>query len=295
MSDLGLREAVYALLAGDSALGAVVTGVFEAVPEGTAEPYVTLATTLERTGHGGRTYRVEATVWSGEAGDKEANAVGASIAAVLDGRVVALDDGAEAVLRLVGTGRLRDDRLSLLGLVQRYEAVAAYASPLTITGPLLLAPYAALGVDCRLTPIDRGTLWRDVNGTARFSGILGHRKYRLTLSGGMVAPPAFAALWRGQAVTVGLPQAITVAVAAGTNSVVLERTPVAGSVAAVADDGSSHAVTDVSGATVTLAAHAGGPVWVRYRPELEMLVEDWSGAIAAWSHGTPWDMALVEV
>lgn len=295
MSDLGLRAAIHSLLAGDGALAAAVAGIFEAVPEGTDEPYVTVAVTLDAAGAGGRAYRAAVTIWSTRPGDKQANDIGALVAALLDGRVLPMDGGIEAVARLAATSRRLADDLSVLGLEQRYAVSLSHPSPLIMTGPLLMAPYAAFGLGHRLAPIDRGTLWRDVNGVGRHSGILGHRKYALTLSGGTMAPPAFAALWRGQAVTVGLPQALSVGVAAGTDSVVLERTPVAGSVTAVAEDGGSHAVTDVSGTTVTVAAHAGGPVWVSYRPELQMLVAAWSGAADAWRHGAPWEIQLVEV
>jgi len=296
MSDLGLLAAVHAALTDDAVLAAAVTGIHDAVPAGAAEPYVTLAVVLDEAGGEGRRYALDVTVWSAYAGSKEIGDIMALIAAVLDRRRLGLDSGATAHVRIAATEAERDAARGLGSGTQRYTVQASFASLLTLAGPSLLAPFAARGLRHRLEPADDGTVWRDVNGVARFSGLDGHRKFRLTLAGdGDIAPPAFEALWRGQAVTVGAATRLSVHVAAGTEVVELGRTPVAGSVAAETDAGDAHPVLDVDGATVTVAAHAGFGVWVRYRPALAMLVAGWSADLDEWRPGRPWSMTLLEV
>lgn len=54
--------------------------------------------------------------------------------------------------------------------------------------------WSARGLSCEWTPVGatEGELWRDVNGTLRFSPGIGGVKWRLRLSASDVAPPAMA-------------------------------------------------------------------------------------------------------
>ncbi len=165
---------------------------------------------------------------------------------------------------------------------------------LEIAGPALLTRWSARGLDHTLEPVQRGEFWRDANGGLHFAALPGTR-YRLRVAGKDVKPPAFDGLWPGRAVTVTCAQRLAVVLAAGTDSVTLERDPAAGSVQAETFDGRGLGVAAVNGRDVTVESHPGGPVSVFYRPVLAMLVTNWSAGLEEWDGLKPWSLDLEEV
>ena len=87
-----IQAALYAALTADSSLMAVVSGVFDWVPEGTAMPYVTIGETLAtpRNAHDrfGRRHVTTVHVWSDQQGFKETNSIMTLIVQALDHQVL---------------------------------------------------------------------------------------------------------------------------------------------------------------------------------------------------------------
>lgn len=106
-----VQQAVFALLDGDAALGAMVTGVFDHVPEATALPYVTLGEP-ECADVGGVADRLsEVTLpveaWSDYAGRKQAEEILDRVAVLLHRQPLSLSGGDEALAVEVVNARVR--------------------------------------------------------------------------------------------------------------------------------------------------------------------------------------------
>lgn len=89
-----VQQAIYDRLTGDATLGALIAGVFDHVPEGTAYPYVTLGEviTTPDNRHGGFGRSVVATlhVWTQARGFAEALAIEARLVELLDHQALPL-------------------------------------------------------------------------------------------------------------------------------------------------------------------------------------------------------------
>ncbi|MGW7598116.1 DUF3168 domain-containing protein [Streptomyces antimycoticus] len=90
-----LQKAVYAALTADTALMALVSGVYDEVPEGSAYPYVSIGsiTELVDDAHNqrGLSTNVVLHVWSTQLGFREAAEVFAAVDAVLDRRPLTVE------------------------------------------------------------------------------------------------------------------------------------------------------------------------------------------------------------
>lgn len=90
-----LQVGIYELLSGDAALDALITGVFDSVPEDTEPPYVTigemLATPDGAHGSHGRQTSCVIHTWTRAASHRPGNMIGARIAALLSRQDEALD------------------------------------------------------------------------------------------------------------------------------------------------------------------------------------------------------------
>ena len=121
-------------------------------------------------------------------------------------------------------------------------------------------PGSGRGLRQSITPVPNGslhyTVWGDLESTARES----LNRFKVTVTGDDVWPPAFAGLWPGQPLTVRcispLPQPQP-----ATRPLI--RPPVPGSV--IWMDAELNPLPDQNGA-----------VWVTFRPILLMLVEGWT-------------------
>jgi len=83
-----IQAAIYGALTGDATLMALVTGIYDSVPEGTAMPYVSIgeAVATPRNAHDrfGRRNVATLHVWSRHQGFTEINAIMSRITAILD-------------------------------------------------------------------------------------------------------------------------------------------------------------------------------------------------------------------
>ncbi|MCM2580445.1 DUF3168 domain-containing protein [Streptomyces meridianus] len=90
-----LQQAIYSKLSADPALGALVTGVFDEVPEGQAYPYVTIGSISEVPDDAHDRQGLEAAavlhVWSQYRGYREAAEIFAAVDAVLDRKPLTVD------------------------------------------------------------------------------------------------------------------------------------------------------------------------------------------------------------
>lgn len=89
-----LQSAVYAALTGSTPLMALITGVFDEVPDGQTYPYVTLGSMVETADdahdHQGLDSLVTIHVWSKKPGVKEAATIFAALDAVIDRQTLAV-------------------------------------------------------------------------------------------------------------------------------------------------------------------------------------------------------------
>lgn len=96
-----IQSAIYTALTGDVTLAALVTGVYDWVPEGTAKPYVVIGETIAtpRNAHDrfGRRNVATLHVWSGQQGMSEINTIMSRITAVLDHQTLTVT-GHDAVM-----------------------------------------------------------------------------------------------------------------------------------------------------------------------------------------------------
>lgn len=90
-----LQAGVYALLNGDATLGALVTGIYDGVPEDVEPDYVVLGEVASNPDgtHGGEGYETEATLhsWTRAESFKTANTIGGRLVALLWHRHADLD------------------------------------------------------------------------------------------------------------------------------------------------------------------------------------------------------------
>lgn len=112
-SPLGpIQDAVYGVLSGDATLGALISGVFDEVPEGTPYPYVTLGEALEQPDNAhdrfGRQSVLTLHVWSLHRGFSEANAIASRVVALLDHNPLTVVGRHHVVTRYEFSQSLRD-------------------------------------------------------------------------------------------------------------------------------------------------------------------------------------------
>jgi len=131
-----------------------------------------------------------------------------------------------------------------------------------------IAPGSGRALTQTLRPIRSGSLRRLANGelVARVRKSL--QKYQLSINFSDVFPPAFGALWEGDAVTVH--SAVEIQQKA---DVEFERDPVPGSV--VWRDAKGKQIPVELGEDDDETEPPEGAVWVMYRPVLDCLVEGW--------------------
>lgn len=107
-----IQEAVYGVLAADAALGGLVSGVFDEVPETAAYPYVVIGEALEqpdnRHGTFGRQTVITLHVWSKSRGFAEGNAIASRVVALLDHQPLTVVGRHHVVTRYEFSQTLRD-------------------------------------------------------------------------------------------------------------------------------------------------------------------------------------------
>jgi hypothetical protein len=109
---LELQKAVYAQLTGDATLMAKVTGVFDAVPDDQAFPYVTIGDETE-TGFNafsktGKAVVLTLHVWSQYRGFKQADEILVRINELLDGAALTVTGYTSTAMQFMSSEHLRD-------------------------------------------------------------------------------------------------------------------------------------------------------------------------------------------
>lgn len=135
---------------------------------------------------------------------------------------------------------------------------------LVLTG-LGVTPFSARGLTERLEPIGAGALRRTVNGTLVDVTDTLFRKYTLSLSAADQEPPALDGAWRGMQVVV---DAVT---------------PLA------------HPTASSPGRAVVAGSSYVEGSFTIYRPQLTMLIVDWTIERDEWGAVTSWSLDLEEV
>lgn len=126
-----VQQGLYAVLAGDAALGALVQGVFDRVPEGQAYPYVEIGEATEvpfRTlGRAGSDATITLHVWSRAGGFRETKQILSRLHELLDGKQLVAGMRSTVLMLLDDTRTLRDsDGLTRHGIA-RYRVVTQEA------------------------------------------------------------------------------------------------------------------------------------------------------------------------
>lgn len=119
-SHFSLQQVLYQTLSGDSALSALVTGVFDHVPQATAYPFVTLGEASIRDWsnleNAGTEQQITLRVWSREAGRKEAADIMERIVAVLQNADLSVSGQTLVLLKFVSSSiELQNDGLTTRG------------------------------------------------------------------------------------------------------------------------------------------------------------------------------------
>lgn len=156
-----------------------------------------------------------------------------------------------------------------------------------------LAPWSANGISETLKPEDSGEIRRTVSGKAVCTAIAETEKYGVSISCEDLSPPSFDGIFRGSPVTVECVSRHSANVATGDTSVTLGRTPVAGSITVIDEDGGDVAFT-VVGNVVSFSAQPK-EITVEYSPVLNCLVDTWSVDRDDFGASTSWSLDLVEV
>lgn len=112
-SPLGpIQEAVYDVLSADATLAALITGVFDEVPEGTAYPYVVIGEALEQPDNAhdrfGRQTVETLHVWSDHRGFSDATSIASRVIALLDHQPLTIAGRHHVVTRYEFSQALRD-------------------------------------------------------------------------------------------------------------------------------------------------------------------------------------------
>ena len=144
-----------------------------------------------------------------------------------------------------------------------------------------------------LSPVEAGEFRRSVNGRLVALVDPAFRKYRISLSGSDLHPPALAGIWPGRELSV-VPVSVLTQRLAGATTINLERPTRADLVSVRTDTNAPVPVLSVVGRTVTLGAYTGA-AWLRYRPVLECLVTSWSADEDEAAAASSWSLELEEV
>lgn len=177
---------------------------------------------------------------------------------------------------------------------------------LTLSG-IGIVPFSARDISESLSAIDGGSLRRTINGTLTDLTLTAFQKFRVTISGQDIQPPAFDGVWRGKEVTVGCVSELgkQLTLTSGVGSVAIGRKPVTGSGRAIHVSGSTMKTTtsvvfsqDTSGnwsAAVTFSdTGLAGTANVFFRPELICLVTDTNLDTDEWAASPGWTLTLEE-
>ena len=125
---LALQKAIYAALATDGGVGALIGDrIYDGAPRNAAFPYVTIGRTSETdwstSTEDGAEHRLTLDVWSRQSGKSECHAIAAAVRAALHDAALALDGHALVNLRCESIDTARDPDGITFHAVMRLRAV----------------------------------------------------------------------------------------------------------------------------------------------------------------------------
>lgn len=122
-----VQAAIYDVLSGDATLGALINGVFDDVPEGTAYPYVVIGEALGIPDNSHDRFGRETTetlhVWSDHRGFSQLSVIAARVVALLDHQPLTIAGHHHVVTRYEFGQQLKDPDPSLRHTVLRFRVV----------------------------------------------------------------------------------------------------------------------------------------------------------------------------
>lgn len=119
-SQFSLQQSFYQHLTGDTTLMALVSGIFDHVPQSTAYPFVTIGEAIIRdwsnVEHQGTEQTIALRIWSREAGRKQASTIMERIVTLLNSSTLSVSGQALRSLRFVSSNIiLQEDGLTYRG------------------------------------------------------------------------------------------------------------------------------------------------------------------------------------
>jgi hypothetical protein len=126
-ADLPVQKALYALLAGDTALKGMVSGVYDQVPEDAAFPYVTLGETVETPDNDhdqfGRQNLVSLHVWTRARGHLAGKEITGRLVELIDHQRLAVPGHRVAAQRYEGSQPFKDPDPEIRHVVARFRII----------------------------------------------------------------------------------------------------------------------------------------------------------------------------
>lgn len=172
-------------------------------------------------------------------------------------------------------------------------------------GDIAMLPGSDRSISETLEPISEAAqLRRTINGRLVNTGDQAFRKYRISLSGTDLRPPALDGIWPGMAIEISAiteltkrdatPVLLTLPDGTRVRKVDLGREPVPGSVTVKNTDNVGISMIAVAGASVYLDRQVG-EVYVTYRPRLSCIIENWSSDEDEAAASVSWSLSALEV
>jgi hypothetical protein len=154
-----------------------------------------------------------------------------------------------------------------------------------------VVPFSGRECTQTLSPISQGNLRRTINGRLVCIGGRGHRKFQSTISCKDKAPPAFDGLWNGTLLQVGCIQTLTQIIPRLSERVQLEREAV--SLHLHEHSGKIWSVELLSDRWIKIPEKFPGG-FLNYRPQLQMVVKNYSIETDEWGLSVGWKLELEE-
>lgn len=172
-------------------------------------------------------------------------------------------------------------------------------------GSIALLPGSDRSISETLEPIGEASqLRRTINGRLVNTGDASFRKYRVSLSGNDLRPPALDGVWPGMEIEIGAitelvkhdlsPIMWTMPDGSRVRRIDLGREPVPGSVM----------IRNATNVGISIIAQAGpslyiqmqlGELYITYRPQLTCIIESWSSDEDEAAASSSWSLTALEV
>lgn len=128
-----LQQAMYERAAADEALVAMVSGVFDEVPETKVYPYVTLGEAIEQPDNTHSNYGAKTDVafhiWSDYRGYLEGNTIGGRLVELFDHQPLEIEGHRVVTVRFKQTTPMRDPDPNLRHVIVRFQVITEQEEP----------------------------------------------------------------------------------------------------------------------------------------------------------------------